>query len=158
MDTAATPETAARRRPDGSLFGVLAVGGALGATARHGVDLLLPADPGAFPLGTFLVNVLGCLVLGAVAGTVRRPGRHRLLLPFVGAGLLGGFTTFSTYTVQTVTLALDGVVGTAVGYLLATLVAGVVAVEAGLSLSRWLAHGRRRVTEPPRSVQGWTLR
>lgn len=158
MDTAAAPENSARSRPDAALFGVLAVGGALGASGRYGVDLLLPAEPGAFPLGTFLVNVVGCLVLGALAGTIRHPGRHRLLLPFIGPGLLGGFTTFSAYTVQVVRLALDGVVGTAAGYLLATLVVGLVAVEAGLSLSRWVAHGRRRVSEPPRSVQGWTLR
>lgn len=161
MDTAAQTEAPARLRPEWLLFGVLAVGGALGAAGRYGVELLLPDQPGAFPLGTFLVNVVGCLVLGALAGTVYRADRHRLLLPFVGPGLLGGFTTFSTYTVQTVTLALDGVVGTAAGYLLTTLVAGFVAVEAGLSLSRWLAHGRfhrRRVAQPPGTVQGWTLR
>lgn len=121
------------------------MGGALGSVARYGVDVLLPTDDGSFPLGTFLVNVAGCLLVGMVAGVVHRSTTHPLVLPFVVTGLLGGFTTFSTYTLQAVDLALRGQAGIATGYLLATLVAALLAVEAGLLVSRALAHHQRTV-------------
>ncbi|MBA3524093.1 MAG: CrcB family protein, partial [Geodermatophilaceae bacterium] len=93
-----------RRRRRGPVLLAVAAGGAVGALARHGVDLLLPVEPATFPLGTFAVNVAGCLLLGVLAGALYQPDRHRLVLPFVVTGVLGGFTTFSTYTVQTVDL------------------------------------------------------
>ncbi len=130
----------------------VAAGGALGGLARHAVDLGLPAAAGAFPTGTLLINVVGCLLVGAVAGLVRRP----VLFAFVAPGLLGGFTTFSTYAVQTVDLALRGEVGVATGYLFGTVVLALVAVEAGLLLSRGLAHrahgARRRSLSAPRPI------
>jgi CrcB protein len=122
---------------------VVAVGGAIGAVARHGVDVLLPAAERGFPVGTFLVNVVGCLIIGALAGLFYRARTHRLVQPFLGVGILGGFTTFSTYTVQAVSLGLRDEVGTSFGYLLATVLAALVAVEIGLILSRGLAHRRR---------------
>lgn len=123
---------------------VIAIGAAIGAVGRYGVDVLLPAGERGFPLGTFLVNVVGCLLIGALAGVLCQPAAHPLLRPFMAVGLLGGFTTFSTYTVEAVTLALRGETATALGYLLATVVAALVAVEAGLVLSRWSAHRRLR--------------
>jgi len=75
------------------------------------------------------------------------------LFAFVAPGLLGGFTTFSTYAVQTVDLALRGEVGVATGYLFGTVVLALVAVEAGLLLSRGLAHrARRRSLSAPRPI------
>ncbi|MGI8694714.1 MAG: fluoride efflux transporter FluC [Geodermatophilaceae bacterium] len=147
MDTRSLPRNAA---PEAStparwpVLAVIAVGGALGAMGRHGIDVLLPAPDREFPLGTFLVNVVGCLLIGALAGALFRPGAHRLLRPFVAVGVLGGFTTFSTYAVQALTLALDEEVGTATGYLIVTAVSALLAVEAGLVLSRGLSHRRRR--------------
>lgn len=138
----AVPETAAPRGL--SLLAVIGAGGAIGAVARYGVDVLLPASERGLPVGTFLVNVTGCLLIGALAGVLFGRRAHRLLRPFIAVGVLGGFTTFSTYTVQAVTLALDGEVGTALGYLVATAAACLVAVEVGLMLSRWSAHRRRR--------------
>lgn len=126
----------------GAVLLVVAVGGALGALARHGVDLALPVAPGTFPLGTFAVNVSGCLLLGVLAGVLHRPDRGRLLLPFVVTGLLGGYTTFSTYTVQTVELGLRSGFGAGAGYLVATLVAALVAVETGFLAVRWWRRDR----------------
>lgn len=108
---------------------VLAVslGGGLGALARYAVGLLVPSI-----WGTFAVNVLGCLLIGILMGG--RPG-HRLTRPFLGVGVLGGFTTFSTYTVQGLGLSL----GMAAGYLAATLVAAMIAVTAGVLIGRRFA-------------------
>ena len=137
------PQPAASAGPAGwPVLAVVAIGGAIGAAGRYGVDVVLPAAPRGFPLGTFLVNVIGCLLIGVLAGVVFRPGAHRLLRPFVAVGVLGGFTTFSTYTVEAVTLALDDAAGTALGYLLATVAGSVLAVESGLLLNRWLTYRR----------------
>jgi len=126
------------------VLAVVSVGGATGAVGRYGVDVLLPPADGGFPLGTFLVNVTGCLLIGVLAGTLFHAGAHRLLRPFVAVGVLGGFTTFSTYAVAVVEIALDGAPATAFGYLIATVAAALVAVEAGLTLSRYLAYRPRR--------------
>lgn len=124
------------------VLAVVAIGGAAGALARHGVDLLLPTTPGTFPWSTFTVNAAGCLLLGLLAGLLYRPDRHRLLVPFVVTGLLGGFTTFSTYTVQTIDLGLRSGAGASLAYLLATPVSALVAVEVGFTVVRWRRRDR----------------
>lgn len=144
MQPAADEVTIAHRPGGWPVLAVVAVGGALGALARHAVDLALPPAAAGFPTGTLLVNLTGCLLIGLVAGSVHRTQAHPLLLPFVVTGLLGGFTTFSTYAVQTVDVALRGQVGIAAGYLFGTLVLALVAVEAGLLVNRWLIHLARR--------------
>jgi fluoride exporter len=81
---------------------VIAIGGALGAVARQLISEALPQAARGFPFGTFVVNVSGCLLIGLLMVSiveVRRP--HRLVRPFLGGGLLGGYTTFSTYAVGT---------------------------------------------------------
>jgi len=123
----------------------IACGGALGALARHGLAVWMPADVASFPWATFWANVVGCVLIGVLTVLVTEvAGRpHRLLRPFVGVGLLGGFTTFSTYTVQTQQLLTEQP-GTALAYLFGTLVAALLAVETGMSLTRWGARDRRR--------------
>jgi CrcB protein len=86
----------------------VAVGGAIGSVARHGVNQWVQAHALAlrFPLGTALVNVAGCLVIGLLAGAI---GSQRIALSsswreFVFIGLLGGFTTFSTFGLETLVL------------------------------------------------------
>jgi CrcB protein len=112
----------------------VAAGGVVGALARYGAGAALPTAPGTFPLTTFLVNVLGCLLMGAlVAGLGRRSSVHPLARPFLGTGVLGGFTTFSTYTVDADGLLSGSAPHLALGllYLAGTLVAAVGAAALG---------------------------
>ena len=80
----------------------IAVGGMLGASARHGLELAWLLRAGEFPWATFVTNLGGCALIGLLMVYVVELGAgHPLLRPFVGVGVLGGFTTFSTYAVQT---------------------------------------------------------
>ena len=99
-----------------SNLAIVALGGALGAVARYEISARVQqrwgGGPGAFPVGTLVVNALGCLVLGAlmawVAERAQFAPRTRL---FVGIGLLGSFTTFSTFGFETIELARHGKLG-----------------------------------------------
>ncbi|MDX3589305.1 fluoride efflux transporter CrcB [Streptomyces europaeiscabiei] len=117
---------------------VVAVGGGIGATARYGASLLWPTGPAGFPWTTFWVNVVGCLVIGLfMIAITERWAAHRLVRPFFGTGVLGGFTTFSTYAVDIRRLLEEGHPGTALAYLAATLLAALTAV--------WLAAATARL-------------
>jgi CrcB protein len=120
-------------RVHSSVLTVVALGGALGALARWAVAEALPHDPGEFPWDTLLTNVVGCFLIGMLMVLVveRWPDR-RLVRPFFGTGILGGFTTFSTYAVDTRALFAAGHPGPAVAYLGGTLLLGLAAVVAGL--------------------------
>ncbi|MFE5186087.1 fluoride efflux transporter CrcB [Streptomyces sp. NPDC056628] len=124
-------------RAQAPVVAVVAVGGALGATARYAAALGWSTEPGAFPWATFWVNVTGCALIGVfmVLITERWPA-HRLLRPFFGTGVLGGFTTFSTYAVDIRTLVGDGHPRTALAYLAATLAAALTAVWLASTLTR----------------------
>jgi len=124
----------------------IALGGMLGASARHGADLLWPAKPGAVPWTTLGVNVLGCLLIGVLMVlVVEVGGAHPLWRPFAGVGVLGGFTTFSTYAVETTVLLDDGHPGLAFGYVAGTVVLALAAVTVGLVTTR-AAVGKRSRT------------
>jgi CrcB protein len=126
------------------LLAAISAGGILGAVARYGVGSAWPPSAG-FPWTTFAVNISGCLLIGlvVVVATERQKG-HPLLRPFLGTGLLGGFTTFSTYTVEAHRLLLDGRYATALGYVGATLACAVLAAALGLQLGRRLTGDRVR--------------
>ncbi|MGW8669187.1 fluoride efflux transporter CrcB [Streptomyces niveus] len=128
-------DAAQRRELRRSHYGVLlviALGGAIGAVARFGAAQAWPTPPAAFPWTTLLVNAAGCLVIGVFLVTVTEVfSAHPLLRPFFGTGVLGGFTTFSTYCVDIERLFHAGRAGTALGYLSATLVAALAAVTVG---------------------------
>jgi CrcB protein len=114
----------------------VAVGGSVGALARWALAEALPHESGRFPWATFLTNIVGCLLIGVLMVLVVERYPDRLLLrPFVGTGILGGFTTFSTYAVDTRTLVATGHGPFAAAYLLGTLAAGLLAVVAGLRLT-----------------------
>lgn len=96
------------------------------------------------PWPTFAVNATGCFFIGVLMATLSGIARpHPLLRPFLGIGLLGGFTTFSTYAVQVDALVRDGQPVPALGYLAGTVVAAVLAVLAGTVLVRAVS---RRLT------------
>jgi fluoride exporter len=116
---------------------VVGAGGALGALARWAVGLAFPHPAGAFPWSTFAINVLGCLLMGVLIVEITEVRRaHPLVRPFAGTGVLGGFTTFSTYATDTDQLVAAGRITTALLYAGATLVVAVVAVAAGSALAR----------------------
>jgi len=127
-------------RHHGSVLAAIAAGGAVGALARQLVGEALPTVPGAFPWGTFLVNVSGCLLIGALMAVLGLlPAHHRLVRPFLGVGVLGGFTTFSTYAVQAHALVTSGHPLVALAYLGGTVLAALLAVVGGAILVRRLA-------------------
>ncbi len=127
------PLSTARRQ----VLAVIAVGGVLGAEARFGVSTLLPHDVAGFPWATLVVNASGCLLIGVLMTLiVDAAPPHRLLRPFVGVGILGGYTTFSTYTVDIQHLLTAGRPAVAVGYLAGTAVVALAAVWAGVALTR----------------------
>ncbi|UED85935.1 fluoride efflux transporter FluC [Streptomyces profundus] len=123
-------------------YGAVAAGGALGALARFGAGRLWPTAPGAFPWTTLAVNAVGCLLIGCllVAATELWSARP-LLRPFAGTGLLGGFTTFSTYAVDARGLFADGSAWAGLGVLAGTVAAALIAVTVG-------AWGARRALRP----------
>lgn len=122
-----------------------ALGGALGALGRWGVAEALPRDADGWPWATLLVNLSGCLVLGLLVGWVfSRSPRSSWLRPFLGTGVLGGFTTFSAFAVETVQLTDAGRPALAGGYVLASVAGGVAASALGLRAGRVAA----RTPEP----------
>jgi CrcB protein len=129
---------------------VIALGGILGASARYALELAWPSPDDGFAWATFSTNVSGSLLIGVLMVYVVEVGHaHPLVRPFLGVGVLGGFTTFSTYSVQTNTLLAEQRPGLAMTYMFGTLMAAMVAVTAGVFLARalrglrrWLAHHR----------------
>jgi CrcB protein len=111
----------------------VAVGGALGALARWSVAQALPPDLGSFPWSTLVANVLGCFLIGVLMVLViERWPDHPMIRLFFGTGVLGGFTTFSTYAVDTRDLLSAGHPAAALTYVAGSLVLGLAAVVVGL--------------------------
>ena len=126
-----------RREPALPVLAVIALGGGLGALARYGLTIALPTPPGHFPWATFVTNVSGCLLIGVLMVLVTEVWTaHRLVRPFLGVGVLGGFTTYSTYAVEIHGLLRPGTVGVAFVYLAGTLVCAMLAVLAGAVVTR----------------------
>ncbi|MFD7237563.1 fluoride efflux transporter CrcB [Streptomyces syringium] len=117
----------------------VSVGGGLGAAARYGAGLLWPTASGAFPWTTFGINLVGCALIGVVLTVVSRLAwPHPLLRPFLATGILGGFTTFSTYAVDIRQLLADHRTATALAYTAATPLAALAAVWATATATRRL--------------------
>jgi CrcB protein len=117
-----------------SPFAWIGVGvfGAAGAYARFAVAAAVTARrPGAFPWGTFVVNLTGGFALGVLTGA----GVTGAALFVVGTGFMGGYTTFSTWMVETQRLGEDAEIGLATAYLLGSMVAGLAATGAGWALA-----------------------
>jgi CrcB protein len=121
----------------------VAVGGALGAMARYGLTVAIPSAPGRFDLATFLANAVGGLLIGALMIVVTEvaPGL-RLVRPFLGVGVLGGFTTFSTYIIDIGQAVDAGATFLAVIYAFTTIAAALLAAAAGMYATRRLVRRR----------------
>ena len=115
----------------------VALGGGLGSVARYmlGAWVLHHTVSWKFPAGTFLVNVLGCLIAGILAGLAER---YELFSPetrvFLFVGILGGFTTFSAFGLETMFLLRRGEVWIAGLNIVASVICGIVALWIGLKL------------------------
>ncbi|MFG2293017.1 fluoride efflux transporter FluC [Streptomyces sp. NPDC048603] len=135
---------AQRAEPQGRVLAVVAVGGALGAVARYGVSLLWPGAPGGFPWATFWINVTGCALIGVLMVLVSEGGRtaHALVRPFLGTGVLGGFTTFSAYALDFARLLDEGEAATALAYAGGTVAGALGAVWPAAVLTRRAVRGR----------------
>jgi CrcB protein len=131
-------------RRQASVVAVVAIGGALGAAARYGAGLIWPTPPGAFPWTTLAVNAAGCAIIGVFMVLITEVwAAHRLLRPFIGTGILGGFTTFSTYAVDIARLVNAGRARTGLAYLALTLLLALAAVWAAAVTTRGLITRRR---------------
>jgi fluoride exporter len=118
----------------------IAAGGGIGAVLRHLVNHVVQARFGAaFPLGIFIVNVGGCLAIGLVAGLLASTRLHlsEQARTFVVVGVLGGFTTFSSFGLDTFTLARGGHTLAAFGNAVGQLVLGLAAVWLGFAIAHF---------------------
>lgn len=129
----------------------VAVGGAVGTVLRAGVEVNLGAGsvPGAFPWSTLTINAVGSFLLGTLS--MWGGSLAWWVKPFLGTGVLGGFTTFSAYAVASDVLLLDGLLGAGVGYVMATPLLCVLAAALGSRLP--LVLGRARVSTPTAAGQ-----
>jgi CrcB protein len=114
----------------------VALGGALGASARYltGMAAARLLGPG-FPWGTLCVNIAGSFAMGLLAVLLLQAGGARWA-PFLLTGLLGGFTTFSAFSLDLVTLLERGAMAPAAGYVLGSVGLSIAALVAGMSLAR----------------------
>jgi CrcB protein len=120
---------------------LVAAGGALGSWLRFGVgrawvQAIGPARASAFPWATLSVNVLGSLAMGLVAGWLARSGGSEAMRLLLAVGVLGGFTTFSAFSLEVVSLIERGDLGLALMYLFLSLSAGLLGLWLGLLLMR----------------------
>ena len=116
---------------------MVAAGGILGVAARYGVTRAIPTAHEGFPWATFWINVSGSFVLGLfLVIALERVGPTKYLRPFFATGFLGSFTTFSTFSVETDLLIKGGHVWTAVAYVTATLVVGLLSAWLGIRVGR----------------------
>ena len=114
----------------------VALGGALGSVLRYLVNITLPRLFGhGFPYATMMVNVLGSFAMGVLVVVLAMKGGNRFA-PFLMTGILGGFTTFSAFSLDAAKLVETGEVGTAAVYVLGSVGLGLAALFAGMAFAR----------------------
>jgi CrcB protein len=121
------------------VFLLIFVGGGIGSMLRHAVNQTTAAVLGVnFPFGTLLVNIIGSFIVGLLAGwfALRGGSSSQSLRLFLTTGIVGGFTTFSAFTLDTALLWERGQLGVAALYALGTIAAGLLSLCAGLVIVR----------------------
>jgi CrcB protein len=151
VEEALAPSTRpAHLRP--GYLALVALGGAVGTGLREAIVLMTPAL-GQFPIAIFGINVVGAFLLGALLEllALRGPdeGRRRQVRLLVGTGVLGGFTTYSSFATDTARLLAGGTAGIGILYAFLTLMAGALATWAGIAVGMRI--GRRPASEHPRA-------
>ena len=152
-DVTAVPSPASLRdlsRGHAHLLPVIAIGGALGSLARWGLASALPHPSSELAWGTVIANVAGSFLLGLLMAFVLDVwSDRRYLRPFLGVGVLGGFTTFSTYELDARGLIASGRAGLALVYVAGSVAAALVAVTVGVVAGRLLIDARRTAGARP---------
>jgi CrcB protein len=116
------------------------LGGAIGSGARHWTGRWMLARLGPdFPYGTLTVNLVGGFAMGVLTGLLARVGGNEPWRLLLGVGVLGGYTTFSSFSLDVVTLAERGQMATALGYVLLSVIGAILALFAGLLVTRSFA-------------------
>jgi CrcB protein len=139
------PSHRVARRPPLPVLAAIGSGGALGAVARYELTLALPVSPATFPWTTWAINLTGSFVLSVVATLVlERWPPTRYVRPFVGIGICGGYTTWSTFMTDTALLARDHRPVLAAFYIAASVIGGLAATYVGIWATRRQAPARRR--------------
>ena len=111
---------------------IVALGGGIGACLRYLIGLIPLKEPYAFPVKTLAINLIGCFVIGLIAAlAVKNTSLSPRTVLFIKTGLSGGFTTFSTFALETETLIKTGHIGIAVLYVALSVVVGVGLAFAG---------------------------
>ena len=111
---------------------LVALGGGVGACLRYLIGLIPLKEPFAFPVKTLLINLLGCFIIGLIAAlAVKNSSISPKTVLFIKTGLCGGFTTFSTFALETETLIKTGHIGIALLYVALSVIVGVGLVFAG---------------------------
>ena len=137
------PGSARHGHVDVAMLATIAAGGATSAAARYLIGATWPTPAGAFPASTLAINVLGCALIGVLMVLITEVwSRQRLIRPFLGTGVLGGFTTFSTYTVDIQQLVAGAHVDTALLYLSLTPIGALLAVWVTATATRRLVNWR----------------
>lgn len=119
-------------------FLLVAVGGAIGSMARYGADLVTMRWHHLFPIGTFAVNVIGSFIIGVIAGGLAleaHPQFHHQARLLLAVGLCGGFTTFSSFSLETLTLLRAGQATTALSYIALSVLLCLGATALGYALT-----------------------
>lgn len=115
---------------------LVALGGAAGSVARYLLGGAINRSTHLFPAGTLAVNILGSLLVGVLTGLMMNTQTHPNVRPALIVGFCGGFTTFSTFSMETVGLIQGGEPGTAALYAVASLVSCIAGAAAGFALGR----------------------
>lgn len=120
---------------------LVGIGGALGAMARYGVGTALPAPANGFPVATFLINIAGSLAMGLLVGTLAKttPQFQNEIRLFVAVGVFGGFTTFSSFSLDAIVLIERGDFVLATAYIVGSVLLSLGGLYLGLVATRVLA-------------------
>lgn len=113
----------------------VALGGAIGASARYGINIVIGRLIPGLPIGTLLVNIAGSFMMGLLTAVFAYRGGQQFA-PLLLTGVLGGFTTFSAFSLDTLTLWERGQAGLAAGYVIFSVALSLIAILCGISIGR----------------------
>ena len=124
------------------LYLIVFLGAGIGGALRHGINVASVRLFGyGFPFGTLVVNILGSFLMGVLAGYFAfRPGINQHVRLFLTTGILGGFTTFSAFSLDTALLIERHAYGMAAGYVVGSVAAAIAALFFGLAMFRGTPH------------------